>query len=265
MRKDLPFDKCASRSVVHNYLTYLCSRKVAEDGKSIPAPPRERRRNVHEPGYDEEAGSVLSKAEDLRLGYKFIFECADAAIRKVLKDWFCRASGSKSERVARSFSVYRLSFLYGDKPAIVFDKCHTLRGSSSKSNSNPPLFNDFGTWLERKLEVPHTLRDVPDDDVLMHKFSTAERAHWLENESQEDATRQMDTDREVDDGEAREDGVVSTPGHSGVEKRLQFPNRTCTEVATFAVSHFARLCLILRDDDEARLAFAGTAHPFYKH
>ena len=76
-----------------------------------------------------------------------------------------------------------------------------------------------------------------------------------------DATRQMDTDREVDDEEAREDGVISTPDYSGVEQRQKFPNRKCTEVDTLTVSHLARLCLILRDDGEERLAFAGTGQP----
>lgn len=71
--KDLPVDNCASRGVVQNNLTNLCPREVAKDGKVIPAPPRERRRDVHEPGYDEEEGSVLSRAEALWFGYNFYF------------------------------------------------------------------------------------------------------------------------------------------------------------------------------------------------
>ena len=34
--------------------------------------------------------------------------------------------------------------------------------------------------------------------------------------------------------------------------------------ADFTISHFARLCLILRDKDKARLAHAGTGQPLTK-
>ena len=75
------------------------------------------------------------------------------------------------------------------------------------------------------------------------------------------AARQMRTEGEVDDDEVSGDGVVGTAGYSGLGKQVQSANGTAADVVIFTVSHFARLCLILRDDDEAKLAFAGTAQP----
>ena len=226
-----------------------------------PASPGGRRDDLNVSSFDGKEVTVLNRDESLRFGYNFIFEHTDAALRKILKAWGRRVGGSKSERVARVFLFYRLSVKTGDDPEIMFRPCGALRGSPAEADRNFSLFKDFRVWLEKKREVLHTLRDVPENDFLMCTFSGAKRAHWLENEARVDGARQMRTEGEVDDDEISGDGVVDTAGYSGLGQQLQSANGTAADVVTFTVSHFARLCLILRDDDEAKLAFAGTGQP----
>ena len=140
----------------------------------------------------------------------------------------------------------------------VYWRCGALLSSPAEANRNFSLFKDFRVWLEKKWDVLHTLRDVPENGALMRTFSGAERAHCLENEARVDAARKVRTEGEVDDGEVSGDGVVDTAGYGGLRQQVQSANGTAADVVTFTVSHFAGLCLILRDDEEARLAFAGT-------
>ena len=101
-----------------------------------------------------------------------------------------------------------------------------------------------------KVDALNTMKPVPSDDEFMAFFRSAERDHWHECEAEAERKRQV-----VEDGEQPQ-------GDSGVggDRGLEDGNGT----ADFTISHFARVCLILRDDDQARLAHAGTRQPLTK-
>ena len=261
MNKDCTGENRGCRVIVEKESSPCFSGGAANGDKLTPASPQERRHDLNVSGFDGEEVTVLNRDEAFRFGYKFIFEHTDAALRKILKAWGRRVSGSKYERVARAFLFYRLSVNIGDEPESIFRRCGALRGSPVEADRNFSRFKDFRVWLENKRKVLYTIRDVPDNDVLMRTFSAGERAHWLENEARVDAARRMRTEGEVDGDVVSGDGVFDTAGYSGLRQKVQSGNGTAADVVTFTVSHFARLCLILRDDDEAKRAFSGTGQP----
>lgn len=105
----------------------------------------------------------------------------------------------------------------------------------------------------RKEGEVDALKPVPSDDELMTTFWPAERDHWRECEVEAETRAQMEENWEM----AQRDGVVGVkPVYGGV--------RNGNGPADFNMSMFARFCLILRDDYQARLANPGTVQPLTK-
>ena len=98
------------------------------------------------------------------------------------------------------------------------------------------------------------LKPLPSDGALMATFRSAEKDHWRECESESERRRQM-----AEDGEAPEGIAGAMDGGHGASE-----NGSVAGGQDFTLSMFARLCLILRDDEEARLANAGSVQPLKK-
>ena len=207
----------------------------------------------------------LTWNEALLFGYNFISEHTDVVLRKVLKVWDKKISGSKTERVARAFLVYRLSLHCGDMPAEVFSRCSRDEGSSSDdvtgstaANRRDSLFKDFETWLQPKRLLVGTLRRVPRDEDMMRTFRSQERDYWREREIEAEQRRHMAADGDLSRALQRATGVAA-------QRRRERPSRSQTESLQssepFTISLFTRLCLILRDDEVARDALIASGQP----
>ena len=117
------------------------------------------------------------------------------------------------------------------------------------------MFKDFTVWVREKRAALDALKPLPSNSELMATFRPAERDHWRECESEAEGRRQL-----VADGEVPE-GIVGTVGGAGYGA---IGNENGVGAPEFTVSMFARLRLILRDDDEARLAHAGSGQSLTK-
>ena len=88
-----------------------------------------------DPGFPESCDDEHMSDEDaLIFGYNFIAEHTDVVLRKVLKVWKRKVSGSKTERVACAFLYYNICRIERKSPDLVFGSCLSvgcacLRGS----------------------------------------------------------------------------------------------------------------------------------------
>ena len=99
-------------------------------------------------------------------------------------------------------------------------------------------------------EKRDALKPLPSDGELLVTFWPAERDHWHECEAEAERRRKM-----MEDGEQQQ-GDSGVGGDRGLGEGNGSPY--------FTISHFARPCLILRADAQARLAQAGTGQPLTK-
>ena len=193
-------------------------------------------------GANEEEGNgqgqpttPLCRREILLLAYNFIGERTDAVLRKILKAWQRKVSGSKTERIKRAYLYFRIAFISGAAAGDLFRKC--MKDGLS-------LFKDFDVWMEKNRSSIERMTEVPSDADLMRTFRPAEVAHWEEFEAVEEQRRQMEADGDLGGGNSGGSGYGGSASGTGG--------------APFSLSHFARLCLLLRDDPVAKLAFQGT-------
>ena len=88
---------------------------------------------------DDEGRPInISSNEALHFGYNFVMEHTDVKLRKVLRVWRRKVSGTKTERLARGYLCYRLCLRGGQDPSKVF---------SRRVNEGVPLFKDFSVWV----------------------------------------------------------------------------------------------------------------------
>ena len=212
-----------------------------------------------------ELRASLTREEQLRFLLQILFGHNDAALRKVLKACGPRVSGEKPESIPRVYLVFRGYILSGSNAADIFAQKRGENGHAEGRSGGNSFFKDFRRWIQVTRGTHHTLKDVPADAVLMRNFTQAEIDHFMENEALVEAERKM-----VRDGEDRPPnrvllGVesVTIPRHGEIAK-YRSPNDEGTG-GQFTLSHFARPCIILRDDEEARLAHIGTGQPLTQH
>ena len=175
------------------------------------------------------------RREILMFEYNFIGEHTDAVLRRVLKVWKRRVSGSKTERVTRAYLYVRIGLIRGGTPGELFRNC---------KKDGLFLFQDFKAWVDKSQSCMERLKEVPSDIDLMRTFRPAEGTHWVEYEIDAEEKRQMAVDGDLPE---------SRPVNSGHGKSANGVGS-----APFSLSQFARLCLLLRDDPVAKLAFQGT-------
>ena len=167
--------------------------------------------------------------------YDFTGEHTDAVLRRVLKVWKRRVSGSKTERATRAYLYFRVGFIRGDAPGELFRNC---------KKDSLFLFQDFNAWVDKIRSYMERLKEVPSDTDLMRTFRPAEVTHLVEYDIAAEEKRQMAVDGDLPE---------SRPANSG--------HRTSANgvgAPPFRLSQFARLCLLLRDDPVAKLTFQGT-------
>ena len=175
------------------------------------------------------------RREILMFAYNFIGEHTDADLRRVLKVWKRRVSGSKTERVTRAYLYFRVGLIRGDAPGEFFRNC---------KKDDFFLFQDFNAWVDKNRPCMELLKEIPSDTDLMRTFRPAEATHWVEYEIAAEEKRQMAADGDFPESRPAKSGHGTSA--NGVRS------------APFSLSHFARLCLLLRDDPVAKLAFRGT-------
>lgn len=192
-----------------------------------------------------EMGSLyLFQLIALQFGFNFVLSDTDIVLRKVLRVWRRKVSGTKTERVARGFLYFRLCMRGGKDPSDVFYAC-TVEGMS--------LFKDFSARVRAKLDALHALKPVPSDADLMSTFRPAEKDRWRDCEAE--AVRRRQT---VDSGKLTEgDGGIGGAPWDGV-----IGNRN--GAADFTMSMFAPISLIMRDEDQTRLEHAGSGQSLTK-
>ena len=194
---------------------------------------------------DEDGAPLdMSTSESLQFGYNFLLSHTDVFLRKILRIWRRKVGGTKTERVARAFLYFRLCVRGGKEAADVF---------SQVEGAGRPSFKNFSSWVRDKRVAIDALKPVPLDGELMATFRPAEKDHWRECEAEAEGRRQMVEDGELPQGDS---DVGGDTGYGGIGNG----NGT----ADFTMSMFARLCLILPDDDQARLAHAGTGQTLTK-
>ena len=88
------------------------------------------------------------------------------------------------------------------------------------------------------------LKEVPSDTDLMRTFRPAEVTHWVEYEIDAEEKRQMAIDGDLPESRPPKSRLGTYTNGVGS--------------APFSLSQFARLCLLLRDDPVAKIAFQGT-------
>ena len=89
----------------------------------------------------------------------------------------------------------------------------------------------------------------------MTSFRSAEKDHWLECRANAERRQQILADGEV----VREGGEIGDDPRSAATTTAQVGRESlCQE---FSLSLFARLALILRDNERAKQAFLGTGQP----
>jgi len=162
-----------------------------------------------------------------------------------LKVWGRKVSGSKTERIFRVFLFYRLSRIYGEAPSDIFLHC-------VNEADQTPLFKDFSKWLQKKRSTLHRMNSVPSDEELMATFRTAEVTHWKDCEAEARQRRQIAADGEQSSSQKRDSGPVVTLNGSPAAQR---------HTVEFTLSLFFRLCVLLRNDEEARQALRGSGQP----
>lgn len=146
--------------------------------------------------------------------------------------------------MARTFFYLRLCLRGGNHAVDVFP------GVQRQGNR---LFKDFSSRVREKRGTGDAPKPVPSDEELMATFRSAETDNWRECEADAERRREMVEDGELSQGHGAtcvDAGCGGTGSGNGT--------------ADFAMSMFARLCLILRADDQARLAHAGTGQPLTK-
>ena len=122
--------------------------------------------------------------------YNFIASHTDAVLRKVLKAWLRKVSGSKLERISRAFLYLHVRITVGEEEAEVFGKCR---------KPGLCLFRDYEDWLNENKGSCGSLMDVPPDKDLMQTFKQVEVSHWEELEALAEQRRQMGEDGELSD------------------------------------------------------------------
>ena len=110
----------------------------------------------------------LCRREILLLAYKFIGEHSDTVLRKVLKAWQRKVSGSKTERITRAYLYFRVALIGGEEAGDLFRNC---------KKDGLCLFKDFDIWLEKNRLFVQRKEEVPSDADLMRTFRPAEIAH----------------------------------------------------------------------------------------
>ena len=188
--------------------------------------------------------AAFTRREVLQFACNFIASHTDAVLRKVLKASRRKVSGSKVERISRAFLYLRVRIKGGEEEAEVFGRCR---------KAGLCLFRDYEDWLNENKGSCGSLMDVPPDEDLMRTFKQVEVSHWEELEALAEQRRQMGEDGELSDGAS---GSVGGSGYRGPASSRGI--RARTEVIQFTLAYFVRLCILLRDDPVAKLAFRGT-------
>ena len=230
-----------------------------------PGPLVSAEENTPAQSYEDQKWGGLAWEEALIFGYNFISEHTDVVLRKVLKVWDKKISGSKTERVARAFLVYRLSLRCGDNPSEVFSRCLGEDSSLSDEGTgdtvaarSSSLFRDFQVWLDLKRVHVATLKPVPRDEDLMRTFRSQERNYWREREAEAEQRMHMAADGDLSRALQRATGV-SSHTRRGTPVRAYSESLQSSEPITLSL--FTRLCLILRDDEAARDALIASGQP----
>ena len=179
-------------------------------------------------------------------GYKFIAEHTDVALRKILKIWTRKISGSKTDRVLRAFLYYEIYLIERKAPESIFSTC-VIDGIT--------LFKDFLLWVQETRRAACDLKSVPSNSQLMATFRPVEKGHRLECGANAQRRRQMLADgKQVHGGQEVGDDPRPLSGSGNAVGGS-------TQTQNFSISLFKRLTLILRGDERAKHAFFGMGQP----
>ena len=144
-------------------------------------------------------------------------------------------TGLKTERITRAYLYCRVSLIGGEAAGELFRKC---------VKDGLCLFKDVDTWLEKNRSSVEHLTEVPADADLRRTFRPVEVAHWKAFEAAAEQRRQMEADGDLPEGKAGSSGYGGSTSDAGE--------------SLFSLTQFDRLCLLLRENSVAKLAFQRT-------
>ena len=170
--------------------------------------------------------------------YSFISTLNIRLIRKLLKWWRCKQSGNKCALVARAFLHLRTILLSGKTISVV------MNGNS--------ITQRFDSWLTQRVTLdnrsPLYLIHAPTDSSLFKELDAKEvEAFKMERLNLESSTG----DRSPVESENRT-GARNTLITEPVPCASEENREPVSASNVFSISEFARLCIIMRDDEDAK-------------
>ena len=220
-------------------------------------------RNANGHTSDEEGGAVeirISEADETSAVYGFLWTLSVKDLRPVLKHWGCKQGKNKLAYISRAFLYLKTAVLSGK----------TLQATLHTH----PQTARFSAWLQRKLErdelSPMMIRRAPQESTLLQEVSVGEaaaykrlklsleRARYPRNSIERPGRTPLNQDHQGQRAQNTESATYPSYSPSSQPEQITYEIPSAGATPSFSISEFSRLCVVMRDDELAKAALAGT-------
>ena len=174
------------------------------------------------------------QANDPTGAYNFLLRCSVKDLRKLSKDMNLKQAGKKDVLVARIF--------------ISIDVQVSSGKSLFETMSSHHLTAKFESWLEHQRTLdersPTYWAAMPSIPDMLDRLEAREAQTFRR--------------RTLDVGRTQEGEPGNGANREANRQEIEPMVSSITESTNFSISEFARLCIILRDDEDAKAALIGT-------
>ena len=188
-----------------------------------------------------------TEADNLTCAFTFLSKLSVKELRQIVRDWNLRQAGNKSMLVARAFLDVKKAMLDNKSLSAVFG------GQSVTAR--------YESWINHQITLdrrsPRHWNRVPNESELISKLDPKEADIY---------SREVQSISRIKDGlqpipDRNQRALESDQPLRGDEIALGRHEQDIVgirgETSSFSIYEFARLCMIMRDDEDAKAPFGG--------
>ena len=192
------------------------------------------------------AGQVrASDADKMSAVYSFILNLNIKQIRTLLREWRCKQTGNKGALVARAFMNLQIIVLSGKSLSQVM-----------RTNS---ITQRFDSWMEQRITLdnrsPLYLTQAPTDSAIIKELEAKEAENFKKQRLNLQKSTHEQSHVQTESLQRTENTELET---EHIPRATEEDVAPVTASNIFSISEFARLCIIMRDDEDAKAALLGT-------